>query len=260
MPTITNEEKVVKGKKGKNVVQSGTTKPLPTADDVPKDPVKDAELTEMARAQNEALAKKKAEIEEKRAKLKALQEELKKEKDTEAAIKKAEKEAKDAEKNAAKKAREEAEARIKEADEAIAAAQKDLEATDEWKFLVAAKEARQAIGPLPKVRKGGGERVSGQRGPKGGAAGLSMTTVRVLRAMSDGVTRNGKEIGELSGILKGKRFPELYDAGLIDIHVPQEGERGRTFTITQAGLDALEKAEAALLEKGEEKAKASNEE
>ena len=48
----------------------------------------------------------------------------------------------------------------------------------------------------------------------------------------------------MSGIKKGKPFPEMYDMGLINISVPDEGERGRRFTILEAGLEALEKAQS----------------
>ena len=244
MPVETSE-KVVKGKgkaKADKVVNGA--QPLPVADKV-KDPVKDKELSELAKKQNAA-------IEETRKKLKELQEQLKKAKDEEKALKDQEKAAKDLEKNKGKAEREAKEAAIKAADEAVVAAQKDLEATEEWAFLVSAKEARAALGSLPKARKGGGGGGGTPKGPKGGAAGLKMVMVRLLRAMADGATRGSAELAELSGIAKGKPFPELYDMGLINIEVPAEGERGRRFTITDAGLEALEKAEAELASKSEE--------
>ena len=48
MPKETKKSKV------QNEKVSGTTKPIPTADDEPKDPVKDKELSELAKAQNAA--------------------------------------------------------------------------------------------------------------------------------------------------------------------------------------------------------------
>lgn len=44
---------------------------------------------------------------------------------------------------------------------------------------------------------------------------------------------------ELTGIVKGKRLPELVEAGLIKVLVPEEGKRGQRYQVTPAGRKAL---------------------
>lgn len=233
MPVTTEEKKGGK-KKGQQPQTSGTTAPLPTSEGKAKDPAKEKELSEMAKAQNKA-------IEETRAKLKALQEQLKAAKDAEKALKDQEKALKDEEKNKGKKEREAKEAAIKAADEAVTQAQKDLEATEEWSFLVEAKKAREALGKLPKARKtreGGGTR--GKR-----ANGLTPNMVKVLECMADGEEKTASQIANATGILKGKRLPELVEAGFLSELLPEESiGRGKRFVITDAGRDALEKAKS----------------
>lgn len=237
MPVTTSEERVVKGKgKAKADKVASGAQPLPVGN-AAADPKKDKELSELAKKQNAA-------IEETRKKLKELQEQLKKAKEEEKAIKEQEKALKDTEKNKGKAEREAKEAAIKAADEAVVAAQKDLEATEEWAFLAVAKEARAALGSLPKARKvreGGGG--GGTRGKA--KNGLTPNMIRVLDCMTDGEEKTASQIAEATGIMKGKRLPELVELGYLKELVPEESMgRGKRFVITDDGREALEKAQA----------------
>lgn len=243
MPVTTEEKKG--GKKAKVEKVSGA-QPLPVGN-AAADPKKDAELVELAKKQNAA-------IEETRKKLKELQEQLKAAKEEEKKAKDAEKAARDAEKNKGKAEREAKEKAIKEADEAVAQAQKDLEATEEWAFLVSAKEARAALGSLPKARKvregggGGGVRAT-REGKYGDLTGAEYRTMKAINDAGHALSR--KELAEATGQEKGwsKLLGTkdggnggLCDRGLLNL-IMHESEPMR-YALTEAGREALEKAQA----------------
>ena len=234
------EQKLAEVREG---LKSGTTKPLPTPDDTPPEEraeVKEKidELTAKAKEREE---KERAELEELEAKMKAIKDEMKARKDAIKAERDAERESKKAEKDQALAERNKKAILIEEADERIKAAEKALKLTEEFAEFAAAKKAREEVGPLPKVPKGGGG--GGSKGPRKRASnGLTPKMVRLLKVMADGVARGSAELADLSDIAKGKPFPEMYDMGIIDITVPDEGERGRRFSITDKGREALEKA------------------
>lgn len=218
-------------------VPSGTAAPLPTEADVPTEEAKAAD----EKAQKLAAAKTAA-AEAIKAKLEALKKELAATKEAEKAERDKEKNAKKAEREASLAARAEKEKQLAEADAKIAKAQKDLEATEEWKVLKAMEAERAAIGPLPKVRA---PREDGApRGPRKKAVnGMTPNMIRVLEVMVDGGERTSSQLAEATGILKGKRLPEMVELGYLSELVAEEGSgRGKRFVITDAGKDALAKA------------------
>ena len=208
----------------------GTTKPIPTADDTPSD-----KRAEAARRADELAAKITEDLEKKRAEIKALQEELKKKKAEEKAKRDAVKNKREEEKKLALAERVKKEKAVQEADKAIEKAQADLELTEEWKVLQAAKKAREEIGPLPKVRRPGG-------GGRGSSNGLTPNMVKILSAMKSGGVFSRAEITEATGILRGKRLIRLVEMELLDELVPEEGQRSKQYQITAKGREALEKA------------------
>jgi hypothetical protein len=234
-PQKSNEQKA---EELRQKVAEGTTKPIPTAENTP--PEEKAELdkktVKMAKEQN-------AKHEETRKKL----EELKKQYDAAKAEEKAEKEAEKNEKKALKDAalaeRTKKQALLDEADEKIVRAKRDLEATEEWAVLTAALKAREEIGPLPKVPKGGGGAPRASGGGRKASNGLTSKMVKILGVMTPGVRYGSAALAELTGILKGKPFPLMEEMGLLEVEIPQEGEgRGKRFLITEKGREELEKA------------------
>lgn len=220
--------------------KEGTTKPLPTAD--PND-----------KEQQEALARLE--------KLKAIREQKQKElKDLLAQQKSLDdqlKEAKKAEKEKALKEREAVQKAIEAADAKIVQCQKDLEATEEYKLLVAAKAEREKIGPLPKVRKGGG----GKRGPRDpnavstGTYGVERDhdlpwgekKAKLFKALADNGAVSAttalatSEAAEASGLVGRDVRHYGYHAkagGLVDI-AEVEGKVGYCFYLTEAGVKEL---------------------
>jgi flagellar biosynthesis GTPase FlhF len=258
MPELKNDVAVKGGKnKGnkekeqKPVEQkpSGTAAPIPTEADVPTAEAKAAD----EKAQKLAAAKNAA-AEAIKAKLEALKKEL-------AATKEAEKAERDKEKNAKKAEREkslavraEKEKQLAEADAKITKAQKDLELTDEWKALKTLEAERAAIGPLPKVSKGGGGGSGKPRGPRGqDAGGLTASAIRAMKAIRDsGHALSRKELFEATGQEKGwsKLLGKkdggngLVGEGLLNL-VMHEDEPMR-YSLTEEGKTALAKAEAEL--------------
>lgn len=246
MPELKSDAMVTsKNKKVKEQVQSGTTQPLPTAEDTPEQKKAETEAERLAKGIRE--------------KLEALKKELAAVKEKEKAAKDAQGAAKKAEKEAALAKREEAKKQIEAADEAVKKAQADLELTDEWKALAAAKTAREAIGPLPKApRVGGGSQ--GPRKPReSGAGGLNGSELRAMRAINAaGHALSRKELAEATGQEKGWSKllgtkegggEGLVDRGLLNL-VMHEDEPMR-YSLTDPGKEALAKAEAEAAAKPE---------
>jgi hypothetical protein len=130
---------------------------------------------------------------------------------------------------------------LEKADEAIKKAEEDLKATEEWSLLEAAKAARAAIGPLPKVPKIGTSR-GGDGSRKKAPNGLTPNMIKVLQSMTDGAERTAAGIAEATDILKGKRIPQIVELGCLEELVPEEGQRGKRYVITDLGRTELEKA------------------
>lgn len=244
-----------KAKKDQGVKESGTSKPLPTDDG-------STEQKELAKANEakaavitEELTEQQKEIAKRRAEIKALQDKIKAEKDKIKAEQQALKAQKDAEKEEAKKLREEAEAAIKVADEDIAKAQADLEKTEEWKALVAAKAVREAIGPLPKAKRGGGRKRDPNASPSAGEFGMERSSDVpwcekkgvLLKTLFDGGASDAlsamstAEVVDSSG-LSGRDVRHYgYHAkagGLVDV-ATIEGKRGYCFFLTEKGVEEL---------------------
>jgi len=242
----TNEEKLAETRAK---AAEGQTKPLPTADDTPPEEKAEVEdrvkvLAAKIAAEEEA---RKAELEKKRQEIKKLQEELKAAREAEKSEARKAKDAREEAKKLALAERAAKEAELAAADEAIKKAQADLEATEEWSLLEAAKEARAAIGPLPKVPKIGTSR-SGSRVVRTSGE-LTGSQVRAMTALKENGRLNRKQLAEITGQLKGwsKMFGTreggnggLCDRGLVELIV-HEGE-SMSYELTPTGLEALEKA------------------
>ena len=71
---------------------------------------------------------------------------------------------------------------------------------------------------------------------------LTPNMIKVLEDVRDGIVKTASEIAESTGILKGKRLPELVEKTYLIEIPPKEGERGKKFKITAAGRKALDKA------------------
>jgi len=246
-PAAQNVQKT-QGQKNEEIrkkAAEGSTKPIPTAADTPPEEKKEVEdrvkvLAAKIAAEEE---KRKAELEAKRLEIKKLQEELKAAREAEKSEAKKAKEAKEEAKKLALAERAKKEAEIAAADEAVVKAQKDLEATEEWSLLQMAKEARAAIGPLPKIPKlGGGTSRGGDGSRKKTPNGLTPNMVKVLSSMTDGAERSAAQIAEATGIFKGKRIPQIVELGCLEEMVPEEGQRGKRYVITDKGREELEKA------------------
>lgn len=71
---------------------------------------------------------------------------------------------------------------------------------------------------------------------------LTPNMIEVLKALKGGSIMTASEISEVSGVLKGRRLPELVEKKYINEMVPEEGKRGKRFKIMAAGKKALDKA------------------
>lgn len=218
----------------------GTTKPLPVGKPAVTEEEKkvDEKNAKMAKKISDDLAKKKAEeeaiLEEMKAtkaKLDALRAKHKAEKNEAKNAKKAE-----AEKTLAERMKKSKE--IEDADAKVVKCDKDRKATEEWKLWEKAVAEREALGSLPKVKKGGV--VSGTRTKKA-PNGLTGNMIKLLNVMDDGVTYGSGKLAEMTGIAKGKPFPLMEEMGLLEVQI-HEGERGKRFLITKKGREELEKA------------------
>ena len=223
----------------KEKAKEGTTKPLPTADKL--DPEQKAAEERIA-----LLVQKRKELQEE---LKKIDDEKKSKAEALKAAKKAERDKEVQERESKKKA-------IEALDAKIAQCQKDLEATEEYKWLLAAKAEREKIGPLPKVRKGGG----GKREPRDPNAGPATYGIerdhdlpwcekkeKLFKALAD----NGavspttalatSEAADAAGLIGRDVRHYGYHAkagGLVDI-ANVEGKVGYCFYLTEAGIKEL---------------------
>lgn len=71
--------------------------------------------------------------------------------------------------------------------------------------------------------------------------GVTPNMVKVLGVLKSGKEYTARELADKTGIVKGKRLPQLVEMGLAKELVPEEGERGKRFVITAAGRKALTK-------------------
>lgn len=71
---------------------------------------------------------------------------------------------------------------------------------------------------------------------------LTPNMIKVLSDLTSGLARTASEIALSTGILKGKRLPELVEKTYLIEIPPKEGERGKKFKITAEGRKALNKA------------------
>ena len=70
---------------------------------------------------------------------------------------------------------------------------------------------------------------------------LSQNMMKVLESLKGG-EKTAREITENTGIVKGRRLPELVEKGHVSEMVPVEGKRGKRFKILASGRKALDKA------------------
>ena len=68
--------------------------------------------------------------------------------------------------------------------------------------------------------------------------GITLNQFKVLQVLKDGKEKTAPVIAEKTGIVKGKKIPELFEAGLIESAV-QEGQRAHLHKITAAGQKVL---------------------
>ena len=232
--------KTANGSKSQN---GGTTKPVPTdkGDEASKEASQRA--SELAKKQNKAKELSDAEldaaIKEAQERLAKVKEEKKRLREEAAAKKKAEKELALAERKKKADAIEAAQKRVKEAEEA-------LQATEEWAELKTAKEELAKIGPLPKVRSGGGARRTRAAGD------LNGSEIRAMAAIRDaGKSLTRSELATLTGQTKGWSkllgTKEGGNGGLCDrnlLNLIEHEEGPMQYDLTSEGRAALEKAEA----------------
>lgn len=75
-----------------------------------------------------------------------------------------------------------------------------------------------------------------------GHAKVTGNMLKILNALKDGKERTAAELVEKTGIVKGKRLPEMTQAGYIKTLVAEEGQRGQRYVITAAGKKLLQKS------------------
>lgn len=100
------------------------------------------------------------------------------------------------------------------------------------------KPAAKAKKTTKSTKKAPAKKAAAPREPKD----LTPNMVKVLECLKDRSIKTASEISDKTGIVKGRRLPELVEKGYLKEMVPEEGKRGKRFQLTANGRKALDKA------------------